>query len=541
MVRFLDRAELQDGDLRFSRYLARFHIGGIILLVLVVVSSVLWLSARHNELARESSERMVSGGISAFKVKMQTVVKDYSIWDEAYNAIRADDFGWLYSNIGTGAAEIGALDKIVIIDPLRNRNFGWRQGSPQEGESDLLPPELVATMVQLLVETGEEENAAQSAFELLGDEPWSFAITRVIPVGGLPDGVSLEDLPMQIHGLHMTRGVLDGIGANLLMDDLALSKEPLAERSAVPLISSEGEAIAYVDWIPPRPGASILRQIALPLGLALAVVAAIAVVSSRFAVRSAARLEQALIDAQAADRMKTEFLSNVSHELRTPMNGIVGVAQLLQMTELDEEQRELVGVLASSADTQMSLISDLLDLTRMESGNRQLQIARFEPGQVVRDTVEMVRPLALDKNIALELELAPLDGLAVLGDGRAFRQIMTNLVGNAAKFTDRGSILVRGEVTRTGDEAELVLKVRDTGRGIPPEHQRRIFDRFYQVDGSQTRDAGGTGLGLAISQSLGHMMGGHIEVQSTPGVGSTFTFRVRLPVAPADAALQNAA
>jgi signal transduction histidine kinase len=211
------------------------------------------------------------------------------------------------------------------------------------------------------------------------------------------------------------------------------------------------------------------------------------------------------------------------------------------MTELDEEQRELVGVLASSADTQMSLISDLLDLTRMESGNRQLLVDRFEPARVVRDTIEMVRPLARDKNLALELELAPLDGLAVMGDSRAFRQIMTNLVGNAAKFTDRGSILVRGEVTRTGDAADLVLKVRDTGRGIPPEHQGRIFDRFYQVDGSQTRDAGGTGLGLAISQSLGHMMGGHIEVQSTPGVGSTFTFRVSLPVASSDAALQNAA
>jgi signal transduction histidine kinase len=541
MVRFLDRAEAQDGDLRFSQYLARFHIGGIVLLILVVVSSVLWLSARHNELARDSSERMVAGGIGAFKAKMQTVVKDYSIWDEAYDAVRADDFGWLYSNIGTGAAEIGALDKIVIVDPIRSRNFGWRADSPEQGERDLLPPEIIATMIRVLSGAGDSENASESVFELLNGEPWAFAITRIIPVGGLPEGTVLADLPMQIHGLHVTKEVLDGIGANMLMDDLGISDQPLPDHSFVPLVSSEGTAIAYVDWLPPRPGAEILGKIALPLGLALLGVAAIAVVSSRFAVRSAARLEKALIDAQAADRMKTEFLSNVSHELRTPMNGIVGVAQLLQMTELDEEQRELVGVLASSADTQMSLISDLLDLTRMESGNRQLLVDRFEPARVVRDTVEMVRPLARDKNLALELELAPLDGLAVMGDSRAFRQIMTNLVGNAAKFTDRGSILVRGEVTRTGDAADLVLKVRDTGRGIPPEHQGRIFDRFYQVDGSQTRDAGGTGLGLAISQSLGHMMGGHIEVQSTPGVGSTFTFRVSLPVASSDAALQNAA
>jgi sensor domain CHASE-containing protein len=234
MVRFLDRAEAQDGDLRFSQYLARFHIGGIVLLILVVVSSVLWLSARHNELARDSSERMVAGGIGAFKAKMQTVVKDYSIWDEAYDAVRADDFGWLYSNIGTGAAEIGALDKIVIVDPIRSRNFGWRADSPEQGERDLLPPEIIATMIRMLSGAGDSENASESVFELLNGEPWAFAITRIIPVGGLPEGTELADLPMQIHGLHVTKEVLDGIGANMLMDDLGISDSPCRTTASFP-------------------------------------------------------------------------------------------------------------------------------------------------------------------------------------------------------------------------------------------------------------------------------------------------------------------
>jgi signal transduction histidine kinase len=509
--------------------------------MLVVLVSVLWVSAQHNSLAKDSSERLVESGFESLLLKIRTVVRDYSVWDEAYAAVDQFDPEWLYRNIGTGVTVMGTLDVIVIFDPLNGREVGWIESSPENGEAGLLSRDALETVNGLINDARGTETVIGSAFIMIEGEPWMIAAAHVQPFEGVPAGRVNETLPVQVHGLRVSEAILNQVGSSLLIDDLRLSMTEPDDLASIPLRSVEGVPIAYVVWSPPRPGASILRQIALPLGLALAVVAAIAVVSSRFAVRSAARLEQALIDAQAADRMKTEFLSNVSHELRTPMNGIVGVAQLLQMTELDEEQRELVGVLASSADTQMSLISDLLDLTRMESGNRQLQIARFEPAQVVRDTVEMVRPIARDKNLALELELAPLDGLTVLGDARAFRQIMTNLVGNAAKFTDRGSILVKGEVARTGDSAELVLKVRDTGRGIPPEHQRRIFDRFYQVDGSQTRDAGGTGLGLAISQSLGHMMGGHIEVQSTPGVGSTFTFRVKLPVASADAALQNAA
>ena len=190
----------------------------------------------------------------------------------------------------------------------------------------------------------------------------------------------------------------------------------------------------------PRPGASILRQVALPLGLALLLVAVVSAISSGYAVRSARRLEHALQAAKAADRSKTEFLSNVSHELRTPMNGILGVAQLLQTTQLDEEQRELVGVLFSSANTQMALISDLLDFSRIESGNRQLVNEPFVPAQILSDLEEMLRVVADKKGIGLDARWDPRGGSTVRGDGRAFRQIVTNLLGNAVKFTERGRV-----------------------------------------------------------------------------------------------------
>jgi signal transduction histidine kinase len=299
------------------------------------------------------------------------------------------------------------------------------------------------------------------------------------------------------------------------------------------LIDHAGQVITYLAWAPPRPGARILQRVALPLGVALLVIAAVSAVSSAYAVRSARRLERALVAAKAADLSKTEFLSNVSHELRTPMNGILGVAQLLQTTELDSEQQELVSVLFSSARAQMALISDLLDFSRMESGNRQLVSEPFEPAAVLKDLSEMIRVAVAKKGIGFDSDWHALAGLTVRGDERAFRQIVTNLLGNAVKFTDRGGVRVRARAAGEDGSAEVVVEVSDTGRGIPVDSLPYIFDRFYQADSSLTRSTEGTGLGLAISQGLARLMGGRIEVASELGAGSTFAFTATFPLADA--------
>ena len=161
---------------------------------------------------------------------------------------------------------------------------------------------------------------------------------------------------------------------------MSLSDTVAPGQASVPLIDYTGSVISYVVWDAPRPGASILRKAAIPLALALGVATAISAISSLYAVRSARRLERALIAAKAADRSRTEFLSNVSHELRTPMNGVLGATQLLEITELDDEQRELVGLLMSSATAQMSLISDLIDVSRINSGNRKLEVGAVRAG-----------------------------------------------------------------------------------------------------------------------------------------------------------------
>jgi signal transduction histidine kinase len=514
-----------DKGIRLSHRLVALHIGGIVVLFFVVVSSVLWVSREHNHLAAESSENLVRGGISAFRLRSQTMVRDYSIWDEAYRAVEMDDRPWIYSNIGNAAAEIGTLDLIEFVEPTKGKTFGWRLGSPPEGESSVLPPELLEEILGLLDSEPREERIGQTVLALFEGDLWTFAVARVTPITGPPPGVALGDLPFQIHGLRLSDGrLLRQIGGPLMLDGLHLTEAPVPGMATVPLLGKDDQVLRYVVWTPPKPGARILRQVTVPLLIALLAVATISGISACHASRSARRLEGALRDAKAADQSKTEFLSNVSHELRTPMNGILGVAQLLETTPLDSEQQELLSMLFISANAQMALISDLLDFSRIESGNLQLDVAPFEPATVIRDVTDMIRVAADAKGIRFVCNWADIEGIALLGDGKAFRQIATNLVSNAVKFTDMGSVEVSAGLLPEPDRTVVFIRVADTGRGIPEAALPRIFERFYQVDGSSTRSADGTGLGLAISQGLAEMMGGTIGVESAPGIGSTFVF-----------------
>ena len=511
------------GELRLSRRLAALHLGGILLLVLVVLGSVAWIAREFDKLAVELSQNQVRSAINSFRARLNGTVRDYSAWDAAYEAVLAGDRDWLYRNVGTAVSEVGNLDLIVFVVP-GSLPFGWRAGSPEAGEANLLPTALLNAVVGLL----DEDTAGGSSHTLIArydGAPWAFSVAQVGPVSGAPAGVVPADLPLQVHARKLSEARLERIAGNALVDGLALAEAPRPGQATIPLTDYNGTIIRYVVWDAPRPGIDILRQVAPPLGLALLFAVVVSTACSRYLVRSARRLERALQAARIADRSKTEFLSNVSHELRTPMNGILGVAQLLDTTELDDEQRELVKVLFASANTQMSLISDLLDLGRLDCGNRQLVEEPFEPALVLEGLSEMMRVAAAEKAIRLDADWEALAGLTVRGDERAFSQIVTNLLGNAVKFTDEGRVELNAEIDRDGDRVRVRVRVGDTGRGIPPEALPHVFERFYQV-GTTSRRTEGTGLGLAISQNLARMMGGQIEAASVPGIGSTFTLSV---------------
>ena len=251
--------------------------------------------------------------------------------------------------------------------------------------------------------------------------------------------------------------------------------------------------------------------------------------------RNAEALESAQREAVEANQAKSAFLAMMSHELRTPMNGVLGMAHALKQTRLDDRQAGQVEMLIRSGDGLMAILNDILDVSKIEAGKLELEAIAFDLGDVGARVIDLWRETASAKGVDISYELAPGAPRWLSGDPNRIRQIMLNLVSNALKFTQAGEVRlsVRPVIAQGEDTARFEIAVSDTGIGITPEQQARLFQSFAQADAATTRKFGGTGLGLAICRQLTDLMGGEIAVESEPERGSVFRVTLELPRADA--------
>ena len=384
----------------FSRGLSTAVLG-LVLLMAATLIATFWMARQQDIAAQSASRRMVAGGLSAFVERAKATLLDYAIWTDAYENVLAGNVEWISANIG----DSDAFDLVVVQAPY---------GAPIGRATEMAPgriskPEAISTANRLLDAVPVDSGSAQVAYVPSGGALWFLAVARVVSQSQLPTGAADADLPRLIIGFQMTPGLLQDIGHHFMIENLTLAPGPVSGEDVIVLNGVDGSPLGWVSWTPPTPGRAVLLATLWPLvGLMLVVTVIVGLVSSEL-LRSARRLEAALVQARAAEVTKSEFLGNVSHELRTPLNGIIGVAQLLQLREREPDALHMLDILLASAHSQLNLVNRLLDTTQIEAGTMALEQKPFNPATVLEETVSLIAPDIEKKQLALHVAIEPAD------------------------------------------------------------------------------------------------------------------------------------
>jgi signal transduction histidine kinase/ActR/RegA family two-component response regulator len=509
-----------------------------------VLSLVLWSrSVDAQTLARE--EELVRQGLVTAISEVEAALVTETTWDEAVLYLdNRRDMAWADANLDDFYALGFNFSELTILgaqdEPIYHRQD--RQRAPLNGATTDVFQGLLANVrtaeaqrPPLDAETAPwatmPEPIQSSAFAVVDGRSVLATATLIQPNAGAA-------MPAERKGLVMlTLLPVREVSIDLLAERFQLADmrtglgdarlQPGDAQVRMDVIGSEAPLV--LAWTPQTPGAMLLRNSILPIIavlLTFGAVGAVMVVRARNAWREQAQ----------AQRTQTEFLANMSHEIRTPLNGVCAVAAALEATPLTPVQRNMVEIIRSSGISLERLLSDLLDVARMETGSVRVSHEAFNLAEAARTLETLMRPRAEEKGLTLSLDIAPEAEQLVMGDPVRLKQVLANLMTNAIKFTERGE--VRVSVRPLADD-RWRLQVDDTGMGFDPARKAELFKRFAQGDASIGRRFGGMGLGLAISRELVELMDGEIDADSRPGGGATFW--AELPLPPADPAAKTLA
>ncbi len=510
--------------------------------VLLAVGGLLTYSVQAIDRVQvESETKLVERKIVRALGRLRENMIAATVWNEAYTQTLARDHDWMQINYGDFFADYTAHDASVAYAPDGTPIYASRDSEPVAIESERAFISALAPLVNRVKEEAQLKRAAQTtvlvgldavvtreATIVVGDVPYFVSVSTVVAEDS--DTATSGPDPIVASGMAVSGFVPS------LTEDLGLVAPKLLAQAprlgpSVRLSDAAGHVLGYISWRPSTPGASRLMG-AIPVLLALLglMVLALSVGTRRVyrLINQLAENEQALDlsleQAEASNAAKSQFLANMSHELRTPLNGIIALTELLERRQDDPTSSHMARTIVASGRTLELVVNDILDVAKIEAGQLKFEVAPFNLVDVLSDTVDLHRATAEAKGIRLELRIPPAAAGVYEGDRTRIGQVVSNLVSNAVKFTQSGSVLVTVRRRSRG----LCIYVADTGIGFDRATAVRLFQRFEQADVSTNRKFGGTGLGLSICRSLGEMMGGRIGVRSRSGAGSVFA--VQLPL-----------
>ncbi|QUD87751.1 ATP-binding protein [Phenylobacterium montanum] len=512
------------------------------LAALVFFGGLIGLGANVDRLARHREETQA---VNALKGRMQEVgdqVVGNADWDDAVaHASNILDMPWISENIGFFFSQPSRFQFVYLIAPDGRRVFGMDHGKAADpahfAPLDAAAAPLIADIRVQEARRGPFAGHSKDgrmlsrpilAHDVVRFEGQLFILTATLIQPDFGTAIPGPRASIIVTGKPVDAAFMDSLAQRLLLDHVRLVGPEDTAKAYIDLDNRGGERFARIAWNPQQPGGDVISIALLPILVGVGAPLLLYLRGKRTARRLEATLEdlgRARDEADAANRHKTTFLATMSHEIRTPLNGVLAMAQVMDLNPLSPEQRQRLSVISHSSETLLTIVNDILDLSKIEAGKLDLDERPFDIGALAQALQGLYAPMAAEKGLGFAVEVADEARGRWKGDPDRLRQVVANLVSNALKFTEAGEIAVLVCRSETGG---LRVEVRDTGIGISTEKLDVIFDKFSQAESSTARRFGGTGLGLAIGRQLVEAMGGRMWVTSALGCGSIFAFEVPL-------------